>query len=155
MSEMSATDSGINVTIETELGSEIGEDISSPSPHNGSEQCKDNMNTPIESNSMNQSVEPKDAIIEVNSNTNPLASVHEELSSSKTEEKVTKVLRFRLVMTILVIICLVVIIYQIPVILYLTDTPGQDSDSGGYDYENCSVSHKLSSSYTMILYVLY
>jgi len=145
MSEMSTTDNRINnVTILTEICTDtkvVSEDIPSPLQHNGSEQCKDNMNIPMDSNSVNYGVECKHAT--VNSSTNQYASVAGELSSTISELQVTKVLKFRLVITSLVIICLVVMVYLIPVILYYTDMPGEDSDSGGYDYETCSVSFRL------------
>ena len=144
ISEMSTTDSGINVTTstefftDTEVFSDIREDTPSPLQVNGSEQSKDDM---MDSKSVYCHMKTKDAT--TNSTANHFASLSGESSIGITEVQVTKVLKFRLVITSLVIICLVVMVYLIPVILYYTDTPGEDSDSGGYDYETCSVSFRL------------
>jgi len=145
MSEMSTTDNRINnVTMLTEICTDtklVSEDTPSLSQHNDSEQCKNNMNIPMDSNSINYGVENNNAT--VNSSTNYYSSVARELSSGISDLQVTKVLKFRLSVTVLVIVCSVIMLYQIPVILYYTDTPGEDSDSGGYDYETCSVSSTL------------
>ncbi|XP_065911428.1 uncharacterized protein [Dysidea avara] len=138
---MSTTDSGIITTEFSTDTDDTRDDTLSPSPHNDNEQCKEDMDIPVDSNSVNHDMEhneTKDTT--VSHTTHRFTSESGESTNGLTEVQVIKVLRFRLVMSLLVIICFVIMLYQIPVILYYTDTPGQGSDSGGYDYEDCSVS---------------
>jgi len=68
-------------------------------------------------------------------------TIHERARGMNTTENVTKLIKFYTVVKLVVIICVMVVLFSVPVILYLTKPPAVDSYViNGSNFESCTVS---------------
>ena len=147
-------DSDINVTQVSEISNDLEvvneTGFDAPTPCNRNEPCKVDIKVPMDSISVSYEDKYKE-------NSNYVMTHSPRTVVSFTPTQVSKVLKCRLVVTFIFIICTVIALYQIPITLFCTTIHPKLSDSDITDYvdfKSCSVTVSESLLYTIIIIII-